>query len=537
MSKKMYDETYINNIALALQTIYGTSDKYYVSQMADAVLNVGVLVDKVIDNSIVNLKTAVTEIPAYKFYQAANIESLDAPNVSKIGPHALQETTKLASVNFPNLETVDTYALYKATGLTSLNLPKCKRINTWGLGYITDALGDTHLSTIKLSNSAIGENESFIMEESALAENTGAIMSADSRLRWLDVDDYHFIGLVDAVPPLQGPTVTVHDSVLYGDDTARTFDCEEGYIIALSTTGYPLVFKNGEWRAYVPEKSIIHAGANCYHSTRIRDVGFRVKQFTNNVNPFNKSRLAFIVVDHDCNLNANLPLFSSMPDLLGVFYDGGNNTLSDELPFTELGGAFYQCGNLKHINLPNLTKCTDGTFRDSGLVNLTLPKLTTFGKNSNYQGCGGCSNLVYTHLGDGTGTLFIVGSGHFQNCSSMYELKLDYTSKVTIDTATNASQIFSGCPIYQFLGTTTTEIIEGASAGSVVIDGTTVTTTNGNIVSYNGEDYKRVSNKWQKWGNAQDKHPVIYVPSDQIAAYKADAKWAVLSAEIWQAIS
>jgi hypothetical protein len=99
------------------------------------------------------------------------------------------------------------------------------------------------------------------------------------------------------------------------------------------------------------------------------------------------------------------------------------------------------------------------------------------------------------------------------------------------------SGLFSGSPIYQYLGTTTTEIVEGATAGSVVIDGVTKTTTNGNIVSYNGEDYQRVSNKWQKWGNAQDKTPRILVPSNLLNDFQAHAKWGTLSPEIWRAIS
>ena len=102
MSKKMYDETYINNIALALQTASGTSDKYYVSQMADAILNLGSGGDSILNNAaadaVVDLSTKVTSISAYKMFNAIALETVNGVNLESLGHNAFNDAGNLYSI-------------------------------------------------------------------------------------------------------------------------------------------------------------------------------------------------------------------------------------------------------------------------------------------------------------------------------------------------------------------------------------------------------------------------------------------------------
>lgn len=534
MTKKVYEENDINDIGLALQEVLQTSDKYYVSEMGDAVRAAGLVGDKIIDNTIVDLKTLVNVVKEYKFYNCEDLETVYAPNLVEIENSAFRNTPKLKTFYAPNLEKIGVDGFYYASGLTALNLPKCKWIGALGLGFLSNnGAGTGHMRTIKFSNAAIGEGEYMTIGNQAFADNTGAIMASDSYLSWLDVDNYHYAGEVDDVPT-STTTITVTDPILYGTTTpTQTVDVVEGLIVSLSFSGRPYVFKNGAWVDYVPEKSADFLGNDVFHSTRIRDIGFKIHSAPD-YNIVNKSRVLFLIIDKDATGQMKAVSSSSIK---GVFIETVNGTLTDELPFTSLDGYFYQCANLQTINLPHLETAINGIFRDTGLTHLELPALTTFGRNSNYQGCAGSANLATVVLGNGENELTILGYNHFSNCSSLYSLTINYTAVPELPNSNQTMQsLFSGSPLYQFLGTTTTEITEGMTAGNVVIDGVTTTTMNGNIVTYGGKDWQRVSNKWHEWGTDQDKHPQIKVPSTLISSYQAHAKWGTLSPEIWQAI-
>ena len=102
MTKKVYDESYINNIALAIQEVSGTSDKYYVYQMADAILNLGNGGDSILNNAaadaVVDLSTKVTSISAFKMYKAIALETVTGVNLESLGYNAFTDANNLYSV-------------------------------------------------------------------------------------------------------------------------------------------------------------------------------------------------------------------------------------------------------------------------------------------------------------------------------------------------------------------------------------------------------------------------------------------------------
>lgn len=482
--KKLYDETSINNIGLALQEVYQTEDKYYVSQMAAAVRDVGSVGDKILNNTVTDLRTNVEVIKQYKLYNCDNLETIDAPHLKTIEGSAVAYCDNLNEIKFKS------------------------------------AAFDTVLT----------------LGASSLANGSGSTMTATSHLRWLDVDDTHYIGEVDTVPTATD-TITATDPILYGNATPSvTVPVRAGLVVSLSTTGHPYIFDGTSWVDYVPAVGVAFTGTDPFHSTRIRDIGFKVTSTANtNINFTEHTRIVFLVIAEGCADQLNSCQRSG--SLKGIFIETSNGDLSDELPFTSLNGTFYLCSSLQYIKLPLLESAIDGVFRDSGIKELTLPKLTTCGRATNYQFCYHAADLESVSLGDGSGTLTVLGTGHFSGCTSLYDLTLNYSSMVSLDSTQAMSVTFASSPIYQFLGTTTTEIISGAAAGDVVINGSTVSTVNGNIVTYGGKDWKRVNNKWQEWGENGNKHPVVKVPSSQLSTYQADTYWSVLSPEIWSAIS
>lgn len=490
----------------------------------------------VIDGSIEKIYTEVLVIPKYKFMDSS-LEEIKADNVQDIKADAFNNCKSLSSISFDSVEKIGERAFKGDSALTgTLYFPKLTEIYDEAF-YLHTADGEG-LTTLKLSNEALGEGENFTLSTKSLADNTGAVTSSNSIFRWIDVDNYHFAGEIATKPSDNVETIEVSDPYLYATNPQEV-EVREGLVIFVEDELKPYVYEGGSWIEYIPTKSVSYVGDEVYHSTRIRDIGFKVGTLmflTSAKNTiFRGSRVLFLILDKDAA--TLLDSFSYAGDLKAILTTDSNGHLTDVLPYTSLGGAFYKCGSLKSVKLPYLATCEDGTFRDTGLITLDLPSLTTLGRASTYQGFTGSGDLESISIGDGTNSLSILGTGHFSNCAKLFDLTLDITAVPPLSASNQTMQaLFSGSPIYQYLGTTTTEIVEGATAGSVVIDGVTKSTVNGNIVSYNGEDYQRVSNKWAKWGNAQDKTPRINVPSNLKSSFTSHAKWGTLSPEIWRDI-
>lgn len=527
----------VGGISTQLDTYLMVDTVYKLPTISSGISSLWDNKEGIIDGSVDKIYTEVLVIPKYKFMDSS-LEEIKADNVQEIKNDAFNNCKNLSSISFDSVETIGERAFKGDSALTgTLDFPNLTFIYDEAF-YLHTADGGEGLTTLKLSTEALGEGENFTLCAKSLADNTGAITSSNSIFRWVDVDNYHFAGEISTKPNDNVETIEVSDTYLYSTNPQEV-EVREGLVIFVEDELKPYVYEGGSWIEYIPSKSVSYQGDEVYHSTRIRDIGFKVGTIMTSLAAkntiFRGSRVLFLILDKDTV--EPLDSFQYAGDLKAILTTDSNGQLTDVLPFTSLGGAFYKCGSLKSVKLPYLATAEDGTFRDTGLITLDLPSLTTLGRASTYQGFTGSGDLESISIGDGTNSLNILGTGHFANCSSLYSLTLDITAVPTLSASNQTMQaLFSGSPIYQYLGTTTTEIVEGATAGSVIIDGVTKSTVNGNIVSYNGEDYQRVSNKWAKWGNAQDKTPRINVPSNLKSSFIAHTKWGTLSPEIWRDI-
>jgi hypothetical protein len=518
-----------------LNTYLGNDTEYKLPTLSEGITALWDNREGLIDNSTKNIYTEVATIAPYKFINS-NIEEISANNVQEIGDHAFEGCASLNSISFNLLETVGERAFYHSSLTGTIELPKVKTINKEAF-YQHTASGEG-ISTLKLSNSAFDSGESLTLYDRALADNSGSLATSDSIFRWIDVDDYHYIGIVATKPNDEDTTIEVSDTVIYSDNP-QTFDVREGLIVFAEDENKPYVFEGGSWIYYVPKNTVNFGNAEneVYHSTRIRDIGFKVgsstSQFANAI--FRGSRALFLILDGE-ELNP-INSFWEAAELRTVLTTDINGDLTDELPYTSLYWGFYRCANLSSINLIHLETIEENALRETGLKTIFLPALVNFGRWSNWQGFASSQRLESAILGNGTNQLTIKGTHHFVDCINLISVALNYTAVPALsDNSQTMQTLFANSPIYWYLGTTTTAISVGDNAGDVVIDGVTKQTVNNNIVSYNGEDYQRVNGKWALWGSGQNKTPRILVPSNLIDSYKADVKWGTLSPEIWQAI-
>ena len=567
-AKKAYTESKVNNIANGINLLLNQASESNISGFTDDlaraqgyveaisnILNLYLVNDttyhlpdvyngigelwnnreSIIDNSISDIYTEARSIAAYKFYNNANLHYIVARECTELGDYAFNYCENLYEVDLPNVETLGAYSLAHCPSLTdTINLPKVKEIKEYAFYEHTYNSG-TGLSTLKLSNSAVSGNEVFSFGEMCFANNWGAISTADSLFRWIDVDDYHFLGSVSTRPTaIEGEDIYVTDTVLYSTNP-QTFEVFNGAIVFVEDENLPYVYKNS-WIPYVPEKRVNFYKGQQFHSTRVRDIGFTVGRIENNQNILIGSQLLFIILDY--NIAALPNLLDSNPNIKAILATDENGDLTDELPYTTLYYNFKYDTSLVKINLPYVSEIRENAFEGTNIKRHYFPSIERLGVGGGWKSTFRSSTTEEIILGDGSNSISMEGFGHFRDCPYLYSLTLNSANIIDITSNEQTMQsIFDNSPIYNYLGTTTTVITEGASAGSVEIDGATVSTVNNNIVSYGGEDWKRVNNIWTKWGNGQDKTPRIYVPSNQIDLYKAHAKWSALSPEIWRAIS
>lgn len=507
MVKKLYTESYIQNIADAIRTVNGKTTKYYVRQMADAILDLGTAGDSILDNSasdaVVDLETNITTLSDYKMYRANKLETVKGLNLDAIGEYALASSGSLYSV-----EVAD----------EPLNL------------YQYSLASDSHLYKI---------------------------------IRGI----YEYVGSVTTIPFSSVHVMrNTHGGTVVYDDISD-YEFRNGHLIFNEADSKTYVYNNGSWEAFIPDKNT-RVGPYVFNgSSRLECFPYKLKgcnpptnaQASYN-NMFRGCGLRNIYINADDfdpyerpHMSARLFEDSSNLEMVWMVYNG---TLSDDisLVFTSLGDyCFHNCTKLKSITLTNVTALGSYALGNTRLTEIIAPKVTSVGtgavqKNANVveivlgalASLGGymCTEnpkLEKFTFGNGTNTPSSTNiTTMFRDNPMLWYFEMNTAAVVPL--TGNILTTFQNSPLVNFMGTTTTEITEGSTVTSVVIDGTTKTAANNNIVSYGGKDWILTSGAWTEWGTNGNKHPIIKVPSALISSYQSHAQWSKFSPEIWQAI-
>lgn len=79
-------------------------------------------VEMMLQKTIIEINTNVTEIPSYAFYSQINLETVNMPNVTSIGEKAFYGCYKLKNINLGNVKSFGTSAMGYCTSLKEFTL-------------------------------------------------------------------------------------------------------------------------------------------------------------------------------------------------------------------------------------------------------------------------------------------------------------------------------------------------------------------------------------------------------------------------------
>lgn len=157
MALKFYESTDMTNIANAIRRKNGSTNKYLVSEMADAIDDISVGdAESIVNGTITDLNSAATSVRYYFMYNYARIQKVELPNATTIGERAFGGCSNLKTVILGAVTRIDSRAFSYATKLDDLVLdveaiPTLQSATAFentaiasgtGYIYITDALVD-----------------------------------------------------------------------------------------------------------------------------------------------------------------------------------------------------------------------------------------------------------------------------------------------------------------------------------------------------------------------------------------------------------
>lgn len=137
MANKLYEESYIQDIADAIREKNGTSTTYKVSQMGAAVRAIEgsggdqsdsekfkSLLNKTITEITADDLSGMSRINQYSFYQCKKLTKVIIPNgIISIGAYAFYNCTSIADINIPSsIINIASSAFYQCTSLTDIYL-------------------------------------------------------------------------------------------------------------------------------------------------------------------------------------------------------------------------------------------------------------------------------------------------------------------------------------------------------------------------------------------------------------------------------
>jgi hypothetical protein len=226
MSKKLYEETDIQNIADSIREKNGLTTTYKVSEMAQAIKDIqsgsgsddNNTLNNFISGSITAVESNATTVRLYAFFRLSSLTTVSLPNATDIGSSAFTSCTALTSVSLPKVKIINTYGFQKCSALISINLPsvtaiynsgfqECSNLSVVDLGVIKTIAAAAFYSCTSLNKLIIrgstvcSLNSINALNGSQITAGTGTIYVPDDL-----VDDYksatNWSTFADQIKPL-----------------------------------------------------------------------------------------------------------------------------------------------------------------------------------------------------------------------------------------------------------------------------------------------------------------------------------------------
>lgn len=544
----------------------------------------GEIINSIVDNTCTELTLDVDTVRAYCFYQNSALTKFVDTNIVELNPFAFAYSG-ITNVNFPNL--TDTGAkdhvfagctsLVTATiGTTMTILPnyffsECSILNkvngidhikTFNEGCLQrwSDPGNNYLSSIHIN---LNEGERATFGGYAFAGQL-RVSGLPNSICEVTADDCNYKGLTSAIP-MSTTSIDVYEpfetinAIAIDAEHAVTIIPKENDMVIVESTGKPYILKNGSWIDYIPSYSADYTGDSVVDNNKMRSLGFKVhscanKSFQTTYGVHNQSNILFIIVDKDFSDNNTFSVFNCT-GLKYLRFEQQDGTLTNVYPFSSVLGLANGTGaftgtDLPDIDFSNVSSINQNSFKGVSGRSVWNFSNVTFIQGGNYDSGGTTFKSDDTeemYFGDGTKSLTIDGCGIWRSNNKLYKLGLNCTNVVAFTgvsqtgattgyyTNTLTNQL-SGTPIYWYKGTTTTEIVENANTNPILIYGNSYTALENDIVTYNGNQYQFINNKWVLWGS--NKMPKVIVPSSLVNSYISDLsevyeRWGNLNSEVY----
>lgn len=137
MSKKLYTESYVQNIADAIREKNGLTDTYMLGEMATAIRAIQTGADllglaagnELFDLDDATIQTEATSIPQYMFYGNANVHNISLNEITNVGTYAFKGCGYIGNINLPKCTEIGVNAFLECRRSSSvyastINLPK-----------------------------------------------------------------------------------------------------------------------------------------------------------------------------------------------------------------------------------------------------------------------------------------------------------------------------------------------------------------------------------------------------------------------------
>ena len=138
MSEYLIQDTILTGIADAIRGKTGGTAPVAVSDMAAQIEGIeagGGDIDALIDGSITEISSRVTEIKFHKFRSCSALKTANFPAVTKIGNYAFDNCDHLKTANFPVATTIGTYAFQYCGLLEIENFPAATSVGSNAFYY------------------------------------------------------------------------------------------------------------------------------------------------------------------------------------------------------------------------------------------------------------------------------------------------------------------------------------------------------------------------------------------------------------------
>ena len=386
----------------------------------------------------VSIGEAVTEIPAYLFYENASITLMTLPNVERIGKAAFRGCSKLTTLNLGNsLTTVGDKAFYECSNVTKLTFPNstqsigasafynCSSVTEVTVGLGLRAIGANGFYGCKSFTALILPNDFTTMGESAfegctkltvakLGESIDAVPAKAFK---------NCISLSEMVIP--GTAISIGDQAFYNDSGLATITMNEG----LKKIGSQVFWNNSGVIRFTIPGTVTSIGKNSFYGcTSVSYFIFSDGDETLTID--NASCRSSIIDAKTSNSDYYNRKYDYFYDCPIRFLTLGRNlkySYYDNVSMYDLDGSSWK--SVYRASAPFVNK------KDLRVV--TIGPKVTFLYHHLFDGC---TNLATLHMGQNLETIYTYA---FKNCDKLAGVDFPETLKVIDNYAFNHCDILA----------------------------------------------------------------------------------------------